>query len=96
MEEAFKKLWSAVLQQALRDAQGNYYSYREEAREWLLSENHETASFLWVCDVLSLDPDLFRNAYRQEWKTRGYCKPAKEKSKFRILRKTFEYQKYGK
>ena len=72
MDDAFKKLWSAGLEQALRDVQGNYYSYREEAREWFLSENYEPASFLWICDVLGLQPDQFRNAYRHAFDGRAY------------------------
>ena len=71
MQDAYKRLWFAVLEQALTDAKGKHYSYREEAREWFLSEKYETASFLWICDVLDLDPDSFRNAYRYEWK--GQC-----------------------
>ena len=74
MQDACKRLWTAVLAQAVTDAKGNYYRDREEAREWFLSENYETASFLWICDVLGLDPDLFRNAYRCDRNDRHYRK----------------------
>jgi len=73
MQDACKRLWSAVLEQALTDAQGNYNSLREEARKWFLSENYGAASFLWICDVLDLDPDFLRNVYRNEWNGRHYC-----------------------
>jgi len=76
MQDACKRLWYAVLEQAVKDAQGYYNSRREEARQWLFSENHGAASFLWICDVLGLDPDFFRNAYRYEWSGRDYCKVA--------------------
>ena len=72
MQDACKKLWSAVLEQAIRDAQGNYDS--EEARKWFLSEDDGTASLIWICDLLGLEPDLFRKAYRYEWSVRDYCK----------------------
>ena len=67
MLDACKKLWSAVLEQAVSDAQGDCNSERKEARKWFLSENCGTASFLWICKILDLEPDLFRNAYRDEW-----------------------------
>lgn len=67
MQDACKKLWAAVLEQAMTDAQEHHESYGEEARKWLQSENLGTASFLWVCDVLDLDPGLFRTAGRYDW-----------------------------
>ena len=76
MQDACKRLWSAVLEQAVTDAQGNCDSRREEARRWLLSENYGAASFLWICDMLGLEPDFFRNAYRYEWNGLDYCKAA--------------------
>ena len=66
MEDACKRLWTAVLRQAITDAQGSYDVYRQKARDWLLSENREPHSFLWICEVLGLEPDLFRTFYRYE------------------------------
>jgi hypothetical protein len=74
MPDACKRLWSAVLEQAISDVQGDSNSDREEARKWLLSENYGTASFLWICDVLGLEPNFLRNAYRNEWNCLDYCK----------------------
>ena len=56
MECANKRLWASVLVQAIKDVQGNYLRYREEAFKWLQSESMEVGSFLWVCSVLELDP----------------------------------------
>ena len=67
MQDACKRLWAAVLEQAMTDIQEDHDSHGEEARKWLQSENPGTASFLWVCDVLDLDPALVRTACRYDW-----------------------------
>lgn len=63
MDEACRGLWTAVLDQAVRDAQGSVTTYiqRESARAWLRSANQDVGSFLWVCSILDFDPHLFRN-----------------------------------
>ena len=62
-------LWAAVLEQAIRDYQGLMKAYTdgqhlkrhmESAREWIDSDRTGVASFLWVCDVLDLDPAYTR------------------------------------
>ena len=60
MEEGCKRLWAAVLKQAIKDIRGNNYHRREKAQSWLINNNQGTASFLWICNILGLDPDLIR------------------------------------
>jgi hypothetical protein len=60
MEETCKRLWIAVLKQAIKDARGNYHRNREKALSWFNSENQGTGSFLWICNILSLNPNVTR------------------------------------
>ena len=60
MEEDCKKLWVAVLAQAVKDARSKHYTNRDSALSWLRSKNQGFASFLWVCSILGFDPDLIR------------------------------------
>ena len=60
MEESCKQLWFAVLKQAIKDAQEHYSMYGENAQLWFNSKNQETASFLWICGILDIDPALIR------------------------------------
>ena len=63
IDEACRGLWTAVLGQAVRDAQGSVTNYiqRESARAWLRSSNQNVGSFFWVCSILNFDPHLFRS-----------------------------------
>jgi hypothetical protein len=53
-----RRLWLAVLMQAISDLIGDGYSgyhratIRYFARLWFTSDNHEPGSFLWICDHL--------------------------------------------
>jgi hypothetical protein len=60
MEETCKRLWIAVLKQAIEDARGNYHRNREKALSWFNSENQGTGSFLWICSILGFNPNLTR------------------------------------
>ena len=70
-----KTLWAAVLKRAVKDATALPKHYCESplrsrmniesAREWLKSQNTEIGSFLWICDVLGLDPDHERLIFGQ-------------------------------
>lgn len=53
-----RDLWKAVLEQAFKDAQGRVgtYEHKKDARRWFRSNRKEIGSFLWVCEVLDLDP----------------------------------------
>ena len=58
MEEAHIKLWAAVLKQAIKDAQKYYGSFSgDRSQLWFKSETEEVGSFLWICNVLDLDPE---------------------------------------
>jgi len=62
MEEACKRLWAAVLDQAVKEARaGKQYMLVDKARAWLESESQEVGSFLWICLVLNLDPQSIRS-----------------------------------
>jgi len=63
--EACKRLWHAVLQQAIKDARWDV-----TARTWFWSKDQGTGSFLWICTVLDLSPEFIRrllvNKYNEE------------------------------
>ncbi len=61
MHEACKKLWRAVLRQALRDAGGAMF--RETALGWIRAESHQVGSFLWVCMLLEIEPGRIRRKF---------------------------------
>jgi hypothetical protein len=61
MEETCKRLWIAVLKQAIEDARcNNYHRNREKTLSWFSSENQGTGSFLWICSILGFNPNLIR------------------------------------
>ena len=71
MVEQCRSLWVAVLDRAIRDAQGDVSPHVEpkhdlvrKARAWMESENGAVGSFLWVCGMLDLDPDYIRLSLR--------------------------------
>jgi len=72
--DACKDLWLAVLEQAVKDARGTrtYHSIMREAREWFRSENEDPGSFLWICQLLGLDPEAVRGTVAKEY----YCEAA--------------------
>jgi len=59
-EKGWRALWRAVLDQAFKDAQGHVgtYAHRRDAREWFCSNRNDLGSFLWICEVLDLDPEV--------------------------------------
>ena len=65
-------LWAAVLEQAVEDLQGcgyakNEYLSRsrqlqhESAVTWFKSDSQEPCSFLWICEILDLNPEVVRS-----------------------------------
>jgi hypothetical protein len=65
MSDGNRKLWFAVLEQATKDAEGDvkgpYNKYiKEGARVWFRRENQGIGSFLWVCLMLDLNPEVVR------------------------------------
>ncbi len=61
-----KKLWTAVLDQAIKDALGENLFLRQGAREWFRSEDREVGSFLWVCSILDINPDFIQKVFSKE------------------------------
>jgi hypothetical protein len=67
MSNGYRKLWFAVLEQAIKDSEGYLVSSRDdndrikqEARRWFLSENQGIGTFLWICLMLDLNPEFLR------------------------------------
>ena len=66
MAEAYKRLWAAVLEQAIKDVQGDARARRGKVRSifsegawaWFRSESQEVGSFLWTCNMLGFEPDF--------------------------------------
>ena len=68
MEDEIKRLWAAVLDQAIKDTlddkgapKGHESIIAESARAWFSSKSQEQGSFLWICDVLGFDPAAVRD-----------------------------------
>lgn len=71
--EACRSLWGAVLRQAVQDLLAESDDalrvnlrriYSERARRWFRAEERGVGGFLWVCEVLGLDPDYIRDKVR--------------------------------
>ena len=63
-----RRLWAAVLEQAIKDARGGrtYHIITEEARTWFRSQNEDVGSFIWICRTLDLDPSYVRGKVKQQ------------------------------
>jgi hypothetical protein len=59
-EKGWRALWRAVLDQAFKDAEGRVgtYAHRKDAREWFRSTGKDIGTFLWICEVLDVDPEV--------------------------------------
>jgi hypothetical protein len=66
-----RRLWAAVIQQAMDDIAGvpdwvDKYSKhhsalrRQRAEAWFRSSRSDCGSFVWICDILRLDPARLR------------------------------------
>jgi len=59
-QEALLHLWAAVIQVAVSDilaARGSRYDAEKRASlAWVQSDDRHTRSFLWACDMLSINP----------------------------------------
>ena len=68
MMREYKKLWAAVLDQAIKDAGGSVEHRKEYARHlimenahaWFLSEDQGIGSFCWICSILEIEPEYAR------------------------------------
>ena len=74
MSNGYKKLWFAVLEQAINDAEGHVEGpkdYRklitERARAWFFRKNQGIGSFLWLCLMLDLNPESVRRLIAKKY-----------------------------
>jgi hypothetical protein len=66
MAEGYIRLWAAVLEQAIKDVQGDARAHKGKVRSifsegawtWFHSESQEIGSFFWTCSMLGLEPDF--------------------------------------
>jgi hypothetical protein len=68
MDQKLRNLWAAVLKQAIKDAQQNFNKSLASPGLWFSSNSHAVGSFLWICGVLNIDPELVRPAAGFEMK----------------------------
>lgn len=69
-----KELAFAILLQAIRDTRSREQSrqaavWREDAFRWFTAQKDSAGSFVWVCDVLGIDPGKTRAII---WKQNGF------------------------
>jgi hypothetical protein len=55
-----RELWSAVLEQAMRDLCGVGHLRAKNARAWIVSVDDSLGSFVWICGQLNFDADAVR------------------------------------
>lgn len=55
-----KKLWTAVLEAAIFDLKkGDKLIFRQTKSWFLNKKNIGVGSFLWICDNIGIEPELF-------------------------------------
>lgn len=54
-------LWAAVLHLAMRDLESTRASVALSARRWVNSDEQRVGSFVWVCDMLGIEPATVRS-----------------------------------
>ncbi len=69
MSESILELWKEVLKKAVDDAKEGpsereikdyIYCTKANAKEWIKGKSEEPGSFIWVCDLLDLQPSAVR------------------------------------
>jgi hypothetical protein len=61
-----RKLWSAVMEQAIEDLSGDNPRIQQAAVDWFSNrQNDGVGSFVWVCQAIDLDPDSVRECIRR-------------------------------
>ena len=60
MEQKYRNLWAAVLKQAIKDANQNTKNPLNNPYLWFHSDSHAVGSFLWICNILNIDPESIR------------------------------------
>jgi hypothetical protein len=64
--EACRSLFVELLSSTVRGARGRGDEARE-CRVWILSRSKEPGSFLWCCDLFTVDPDVVLENERKAW-----------------------------
>jgi hypothetical protein len=65
------RLWAAVFHRGLIDAAD---AFRKGAEfPWITSQEKHPGSFIWLCDLFDMDPDIARSMARRKYRmlTRG-------------------------
>ena len=72
-----RRLWGAVLIQAIKDLAGFSTDDEQERRRlqhyaalWFASDSQDPGSFIWICDGLRLSPSWIRRRIRASQLTR--------------------------
>lgn len=61
-----RKLLRAMLKRAVRDLRGRNEQLKAEAEVWFRAEHDSLGSFLWLCDMIMLDPAWLRAQLKLE------------------------------
>lgn len=56
----FRALWAAVLTTAFADLDDRKREIVADARQWIDSSDNSPQSYLWVCQILGVDPNELR------------------------------------
>jgi hypothetical protein len=68
--ESLRNFWLGVVGQAVRDLLHPEVEFstpeeRADAYDWLTSDSEAVYSYLWVCDVTDVHPDVARRRLRE-------------------------------
>ena len=78
----YKNLWASVLDQAIFDIRSHSkinQVYSNQAIAWLNSTNTKIKSFIWICTILNLNPDIAREKILNNIKSCKLCKYLEDK-----------------
>ena len=68
-------LWAAVMERAVYDLKSKDKLQRGSASEWFQNRRRtDVGSFIWVCEVLDIDPDRYRKLALNRSKKAGTVK----------------------
>ncbi len=88
MKKSCKRLWAAVLEQAVRDAHGYNISLKEDALEWFRSKNKGVGSFLRICFILELNPKFIQITLAGEYNEHKFMTSSRPAVSFHLQRAT--------
>ena len=73
------ELWTQVILQAITDLNGRTSltprSAKDSAREWFASESDAVRSFIWVCQIINVDPNFIRSQLAKRQRMKNSDKP---------------------